>query len=66
MIRKTALALAGLMMATGAYAAELKVGFVYVGPVGDFGWTYQHDQGRLSVRPGMAGQCTQARWLWSS
>jgi simple sugar transport system substrate-binding protein len=49
MIRKTALALAGLMMATSAYATELKVGFVYVGPVGDFGWTYQHDQGRLAV-----------------
>ena len=49
MIRKTALALAGLMMATSAQAAELKVGFVYVGPVGDFGWTYQHDQGRLAV-----------------
>ncbi len=49
MIRKTAVALAGLMMATSAQAAELKVGFVYVGPVGDFGWTYQHDQGRLAV-----------------
>lgn len=28
---------------------KIKVGFVYVGPVGDFGWTYQHDQGRLAV-----------------
>ena len=27
----------------------LKVGFVYVGPVGDGGWTYEHDQGRLAV-----------------
>ncbi len=27
-------------------AAPLKVGFVYLGPVGDFGWTYQHDVGR--------------------
>lgn len=27
----------------------LKVGFVYVGPIGDGGWTYQHDQGRLAV-----------------
>ncbi len=27
----------------------LKIGFVYVGPVGDGGWTYQHDQGRLAV-----------------
>ncbi len=30
----------------------MKVGFVYLGPVGDFGWTYQHDQARQSaVRP---------------
>ena len=28
---------------------KLKVGFIYVGPVGDHGWTYMHDQGRLSV-----------------
>lgn len=27
----------------------LKVGFVYLGPVGDFGWTYAHEQGRLQV-----------------
>lgn len=27
-------------------AEEMKVGFVYVGPVGDAGWTYAHDQGR--------------------
>ncbi len=33
-----------------ASAAEpLKVGFVYLGPVGDFGWTYQHDSGRKAV-----------------
>ena len=24
----------------------LKVGYVYVGPVGDYGWTYSHDRGR--------------------
>jgi basic membrane protein A and related proteins len=28
---------------------KLKVGFIYVGPVGDFGWSYQHDQGRKAV-----------------
>jgi basic membrane protein A and related proteins len=28
----------------------LKVGFVYVGPVGDFGWTYAHDQGRQEAQ----------------
>ena len=27
----------------------LKIGFVYVGPIGDHGWTYQHNQGRLAV-----------------
>ncbi|WP_417271444.1 BMP family ABC transporter substrate-binding protein [Celeribacter sp.] len=26
-----------------------KVGFIYVGPVGDGGWTYEHDQARLKV-----------------
>ena len=28
---------------------KLKVGFIYVGPVGDFGYSYQHNQGRLAV-----------------
>ncbi|MDP5347648.1 MAG: BMP family ABC transporter substrate-binding protein, partial [Paracoccaceae bacterium] len=39
-----------LGLATGAMAQDkLKVGFVYVGPVGDGGWTYEHDKGRLAV-----------------
>ena len=32
-----------------AIADKLKVGFVYIGPVGDHGWTYMHDQGRQAV-----------------
>ncbi|WP_424940927.1 BMP family ABC transporter substrate-binding protein [Aliiroseovarius sp. S253] len=28
---------------------KTKVGFIYVGPVGDGGWTYEHDQGRKAV-----------------
>ncbi len=32
-----------------AQDGPLKVAFVYIGPVGDFGWTYAHDQGRLMV-----------------
>ena len=28
---------------------KLKVGFIYVGPIGDGGWTYEHDIGRLAV-----------------
>ena len=41
-----------LGLATAAHAdghEKTKVGFVYVGPVGDGGWTYEHDQGRLAV-----------------
>ena len=30
-------------------AEPIKVGFVYVGPIGDLGWTYAHDQGRLAL-----------------
>lgn len=39
-----------LGLAAGAAAADTtKVGFVYVGPVGDGGWTYEHDKGRQAV-----------------
>ncbi|MEA3545844.1 MAG: BMP family ABC transporter substrate-binding protein, partial [Thermodesulfobacteriota bacterium] len=30
-------------------AKEIKPGFIYVGPVGDAGWTYSHDQGRQEM-----------------
>jgi basic membrane protein A len=49
---KTLLTTAALAtgLATAAMAEDpLKIGFVYIGPVGDGGWTYQHDQGRLAV-----------------
>jgi basic membrane protein A len=37
-------------LATSAMAQDkTKVGFVYVGPVGDGGWTYEHNRGRLAV-----------------
>jgi len=42
-------AVAALGMATQAQAADVKACFIYVGPIGDFGWSYQHDQGRLDV-----------------
>lgn len=51
MLRKTLLSLvltAGIAFC-GNVSAETKVGFVYVGPIGDHGWSYQHDQGRLAV-----------------
>lgn len=37
------------LLVSSAVGAETKVGFVYVGPIGDHGWSYQHDQGRLAV-----------------
>lgn len=44
------LSLAVLAMAmTGTSLAADNVGFVYVSPIGDAGWTYQHDLGRLQL-----------------
>lgn len=48
-------AVCGLMVSplASAHAADegkkLKVGFVYVSPVGDEGWSYAHDQGRKAM-----------------
>jgi len=39
-----------LGLATVAVAQDrTKVGFIYVGPIGDGGWTYEHDKARLAV-----------------
>ena len=46
-----ALMTAGMVFAAGGGEAPaeeedtLKAGFIYIGPAGDFGWTYAHDQG---------------------
>ena len=55
MKRRTLLATAaiGLSMAFGGVALaqdKTKACFVYVGPIGDGGWTYQHHQGALAVQ----------------
>src|SRR5256885_9932921 len=42
-----AVGLAALACAAPAVSAQdLKAAFIYVGPVGDAGWSYRHDQGR--------------------
>ena len=41
-----------LVLSLGSALAQetpVRAGFIYVGPVGDFGWTYSHDQGRQAV-----------------
>jgi basic membrane protein A len=34
----------------------LKVGFIMVGPVADWGWNYEHDQGRIYMESKLPGQ----------
>lgn len=48
---------AGLVAATALsfnalaqVAPPLKAGFIYVTPIGEAGWTYQHEQGRLEMQ----------------
>ena len=49
-------ALAVTAAAPARAADKLKVGFVYVGPVGDFGYSYQHDLGRQELQKAMGDQ----------
>src|SRR6056300_331476 len=42
--------LLSVMFFSVAHAGDkIKVGFIYVGPIGEHGWTYRHDIGRLDV-----------------
>jgi len=50
LIAATAVMLTAAASLCGASAAEkLKVGFIYLGPIGDLGWTYQHELARQAV-----------------
>ncbi|MGI9485277.1 MAG: BMP family ABC transporter substrate-binding protein [Geminicoccaceae bacterium] len=42
-------AMAASSFAAAAQDDPTKVGFIYVGPVGDHGWTYRHDIGRQAI-----------------
>jgi simple sugar transport system substrate-binding protein len=42
----TQLAMLSEKEAQQAAARKIKAGFIYVGPVGDYGWSYAHDAGR--------------------
>ena len=58
MLRRTLLATAALglglaMTGTSAMAAgmdHVKACFVYIGPIGDGGWTFQHHDGAMQVQ----------------
>ncbi|MCA1928186.1 MAG: BMP family ABC transporter substrate-binding protein [Calditerrivibrio sp.] len=49
MFKKILLLFFTVSLFSAVYAKDLKVGFVYVGPVGDGGWTYAHDLGRKEL-----------------
>jgi basic membrane protein A and related proteins len=54
-MRKILIAATAVMFAAGASllsasaADKLKVGFIYLGPIGDLGWTYQHELARQAL-----------------
>jgi simple sugar transport system substrate-binding protein len=49
---------AAAWLSTAAAADPVKVGFVYVSPIGDAGWTFQHDTGRKEMEKALAGKVT--------
>src|ERR1043166_1389948 len=49
------LALAAALTASSAQD-KLKIGFIYVGPVGDMGYSYQHDVGRKAIEEQFKGK----------
>jgi simple sugar transport system substrate-binding protein len=55
-------ALATLAAAPAAQAAPLQACFVYVSPVGQAGWTYQHDLGRQAMASAL-GELVQTRFV---
>src|ERR1700710_2189369 len=61
-MRKILIAATAAMLATGASlfgasaAEKLKVGFIYLGPIGDLGWTYQHELARQALAKGIGGK----------
>ncbi len=61
-MRKTIIAAAALGLAlgmalSGAVAQDkLKIGFIYVGPIGDMGWSYQHEVARRAIEDAYKGR----------
>ena len=47
--------LAGVAGPTAAQT-KTKIAFIYVGPVGDAGWTFQHDNARKSLAEALAAE----------
>jgi len=57
-LTSTLVALAGALAFAGSALAADTICFVYVSPIGDAGWTYQHDLGRKQMEKALAGKVT--------
>lgn len=61
LLELTAASAAGAALTGPGRAADpLKIGFVYVGPIGDHGWTYRHDQGRRAIEAALGDRVKTA------
>jgi simple sugar transport system substrate-binding protein len=62
-MKKTLLALStavAVSLGAGAAEAKTKACFIYVGPIGDFGWSYQHHQGLLDAEKALGDEIETA------
>ena len=57
-IKGLAVLLMPLFLVSTVLADKLQVGFIYVGPTGDHGWTYMHDQGRKMIEAEFGDEVT--------
>ena len=55
---KWIVAITVLAFSSVAFADSPKIGFIYIGPPGDHGWTYMHDQGRQDIEEELGFQTT--------
>lgn len=57
-MKLSVIVLAMLLVTTAGWAqqSKLKIGFIYVGPIGDYGWTNAHDVGRKQLEKAFPGQ----------
>ena len=57
LVKGVAAGLAAPTLLRVARAAEpLKVGYIYLGPIGDYGWTWAHEKGRKAMVEALKGQ----------
>src|SRR5580704_1897756 len=56
-VKTAAAGLALPALGRSAFAADpVKIGFIYLGPPGDWGWTWAHDKGRKAMADALKGQ----------